>query len=146
MYDYITLRGGNNPGNAGGVAFTVSDLPDGQYKLWIYSARDALGQDGQLDVAAANQVLGGVSSDSTSGGSRDISDAGNPGVNYVVLDAQTVGGSLSFQWNLVDDITSSGNFSALNGLQLQQVVPEPSTSLLLIVAIGGMVARRRRIS
>lgn len=143
MYDYITLRGGNNPGNAGGVTFTVSDLPNGQYKLWIYSAGDATGQDGQLDIALANQVTGGASSAMTSGLSRDINDAGNPGVNYVVLDAQTVGGSLSFQWNLVGDETSTGNFSALNGFQIQQVVPEPSAAILFVVAIVGMAAGRR---
>jgi hypothetical protein len=144
MYDYITLRGGNNPGNAGGVAFTVSDLPDGAYKLYIYAAGDADGQDAQLDIAAANQIIGGVSSGSTLGTNRDITDAGNPGVNYVILDAQTVAGSLSFQWNLIGDLDSTGNFSGLNGFQIQQVVPEPASAMLLVLAMVGTIAVRRR--
>jgi len=152
MYDYITLRGGNNPGNAGGVTLTFSDLPVGRYKVYVYSAGDSIntgvGQDGQFDVAVANQVAGGISSAMTTGLSRDINAAGNPGVSWVAFDAQTTaGGSFSFQWNLVGDPLSTGNFSALTGIQIQQI-PEPSAAFLLIAAVTGSMAvlRRRQIA
>jgi len=117
---------------------TISDLANGQYKLYVYAAGDTAGQGGNFAVVPANQIVGGVSSGATTAAHRDIYNGGL-GVNYLVLDATATTGSIVLEWSRL----ANQAFGGLNGIQIHQV-PEPASFALAALGFGCVLFRRRK--
>jgi hypothetical protein len=120
------------------MSVNLAQVPAGAYKLYVYSAGDGAGQGAAISVDLDNQIAGGVASSATTGADRDIYNVANPGVNYVILDAQPdSNGNIDFT------LANPSNYFALNGFQLVPAVPEPAALSGLGMA-AALLARRIR--
>ena len=114
---------------------TVSSLPAGTYRLYVYAHGDADNQTSTITVAAGNG--GGAKSTATSGTNafRDAFAAGAEGVAYVTF-TPTVGAAGTLQF-------SAGNY--LNGFQLVQLAdPDHETVRITIPFTGERLFARLR--
>ena len=158
MGDYLELNSGSNS-TVISVAGTISGLFAGAvYELYFYAqgsdmigaASSAAGENALITVDGTSKQTGW---DGVDGGNGTLTED----VEYVKFTAQADGGGvISFDWanvvpgdNVVtDNVPSStgtgSQFSGLNGIQIVQVVPEPSSALLGMFGALGLLVRRRR--
>jgi hypothetical protein len=165
MSDWVSLNSAG-AGALGTATGTISGLASGQfYEIYFYgqgadNTPDDV-TDGQNSFFAITSSLGGpivgtgkqTGYDGTPGGNGVLTE----GDEYVKFAAQADGsGNIYFLWqnvipgnNVVSDSvqnsTNTGSqIAALNGIQIVQVVPEPSSALLALLGTFGLLARRRR--
>jgi hypothetical protein len=108
-------------------------LDGGLYTLYLYGAGDNANQRTTFTVGGVSQSTTGVT------GPHDLTE----GVDFVVFEnVLASGGFIGINYTLAGG-ASEGHF---NGFQLMEIVPEPSSALL--VGLGGLLAacRRRRRS
>lgn len=165
MFDSISIDSG-----AAGTLVTKSGtiaglVIGGTYEIYFYSQGDdnngSGGNDGQNGLFAITSTLGGsvigtakqTGYDGISGGNGILTE----NVEYVKFSATaSSSGEIFFKWENVvpgvnvttDNVPNSTNngsrFAVLNGIQIVQVVPEPSSALLALLGAFGLMARRRR--
>jgi hypothetical protein len=165
MSDWVSLNSAA-AGALGTATGTISGLASGQfYEIYFYgqgadNTPDDV-TDGQNSFFAITSSLGGpivgtgkqTGYDGTPGGNGVLTE----GDEYVKFAAQADGsGNIYFLWQNVipgnnvvsDSVQNSSNtgsaIGALNGIQIVQVVPEPSSALLALLGAFGLMARRRR--
>lgn len=126
-------------------AFGLHNVPTGTYDLFLYGANH------NNDRGAAFSVSSGTALDGIS--STLNLDNGQPaqsfilGATYVEFIGVTpdAGGNITGTWGAVTNPTSGNSGEGdFNGLQLVQVVPEPSTLSFLGLGLAGLFALRRR--
>ena len=141
MQDYITSPGWG-AGDGWPIRVELANLPTSTaFNLVVYSAGDSAGQGGTISLATDSTFSSIITSAATTGASRDIT-AGQ-GVAYQLFSGTTsASGTVDFEI-----ATTTDNWHALNGLQLEiAAVPEPSS---LALCGGGLVLLgmfRRRLS
>jgi hypothetical protein len=106
---------------------TVSSLPAGTYRLYVYAHGDADNQTSTVTVAAGNG--GGTKSTATSGANtfRDAFAAGAEGVSYVVF-TPTVGAAGTLQFSV-------GSY--VNGFQLVQLTDPDHETVRITIPFSG---------
>jgi hypothetical protein len=165
MFDSISIDSGA-AGTLVTKSGTIAGLAvGGTYEIYFYSQGDDNngngGNDGQNGLFAITSTLGGsvigtakqTGYDGVSGGNGILTE----NVEYVKFSATAnASGEIFFKWENVvpganvttDNVPNSTNngsrFAVLNGIQIVQVVPEPSSALLVLLGTFGLLARRRR--
>jgi hypothetical protein len=133
MEDYLEAPGWG-AGDGWPIKAQISGLPaSAAFDLVVYSSGNGTGQGATITLydPSGNLV------EATSAASRDI-DAGE-GVAYVAFQGTTdANGGVYFEVK-----TTTDNWHALNGLQIN-VVPEPSTFVLLSMAAAMLLVVRKR--
>ncbi|HVU27576.1 MAG TPA: PEP-CTERM sorting domain-containing protein [Verrucomicrobiae bacterium] len=132
---------------------TLNNVPDGVYDLFLYGSNT--GQDRGVTFNVNGVIQSTVNANVV--GAEAAPTAFTEGVNYVEYDNLVVsGGTLSFTYTANQAINRTGqpsdnygvNLEAdFNGLQLVQVVPEPSTMAFVGIGLAGglfRIIRRRR--
>jgi hypothetical protein len=141
MEDYITSPGWG-AGDGWPIRVELANLAGNTaFNLVVYSAGDSAGQGGTISLATDSTFSSIITSAATTGASRDIS-AGQEVAYQVFSGTTSATGTVDFEI-----ATTTDNWHALNGLQLELVpVPEPSS---LALCGGGLVLLgmfRRRLS
>lgn len=137
----------------------------GTYEIYFYSQGDDNngngGTDGQNGLFAITSSLGGPVIGTAKQTGYDGVPGGNgvftEGVEYVKFSATAnASGEIFFKWenvvpgvnvttdNVPNNTNNGSRFAVLNGIQIVQVVPEPSSALLALLGAFGLMARRRR--
>lgn len=130
------LDGYLDDNNAGGTSVTVTDIPYAQYDVHVYFNHD--GQDGETGIFNVDS-LNGVAYSTTgvfdlSNNSTGILDDGN---------SLTVSG-LSGDLVIVNDERAANSISNISGIQIVEVIPEPSSTVLLGLGGVALLLRRRK--
>jgi hypothetical protein len=165
MFDSISIDSGA-AGTLVTKSGTIAGLAvGGTYEIYFYSQGDDnngnAANDGQNGLFAITSTLGG----SVVGTAKQTGYDGVPGgngiltenVEYVKFSATAnSSGEIFFKWenvvpgvnvatdNVPNNTNTGSRFAVLNGIQIVQVVPEPSSALLALLGAFGLMARRRR--
>jgi hypothetical protein len=172
MRDYIRIDAGDTSGVVVSVGGKFSGLMvGGTYDLYFYGQGEIMNSisgasllRGQNSLFTVNGISKQTGWDGTALGNGLLAE----GIEYVKFTATAIdggieGGVINFNWanvvatgatpNVVTDSAPNGNtppantgsrFAALNGVQLVQTIPEPSSALLGLFGIAGLMVRRRR--
>jgi hypothetical protein len=160
MQDYLFLQSTNGLTETSATG-TITGLLAGQtYRVFFYGQGDNMVGSG----TAGQNSLFTIGTD-PAGASKQTGYDTTPGLadskEYVMFEAVADStGEIDFLWrNVVPGLPATGNvitdaapntsgggsrFAALNGIQIVQVVPEPSSALLALLGTFGLLARRRR--
>jgi hypothetical protein len=171
MRDYIRVDGVNS-GTVAVATGKFSGLVVGaSYDLYFYGQGELMAPGGSPTLNRGQNSLFTVNGNSLQT-SWDGTASGNgqlvEGIEYVKFTAVAInggleGGVIHFNWsnvvatgatpNAATDLAPNGNtppantgsrYGALNGIQLVSVVPEPSSALLVLLGMSGLLVRRRR--
>lgn len=120
------------------VTFELRDLdPNYSYRLRVFGARAiASTRITRYTVQGANGPFAGNLTVSDSGGAND---------DTILVFSNLTANALN-RISVSFTSFSGSNFGYLNAFELQQIIPEPSTVLLLVVGGGALQIARRRLS
>ena len=169
MRDYVRVDG-----VSGGVVATASGtisglVVGGSYDLYFYGQGELFSSGASL-LRGQNTLftVNGVSKQTSWDGAGVSPNSGDgflvEGIEYVKFTAVAIGGVINFSFsnvvatgstpNVATDLAPNQNtapgdntgsrYGALNGIQIVSVVPEPSSALLGMLGLAGLLARRRR--
>ena len=167
MRDYIRIDGVTGGTVVSTTGTFTGVVVGGTYELYFYGQGENMGPAGSGSLLRGQNSLftiGGTSKqtswDGIAGGNGILTE----GVEYVKFSTiADINGEINFSWanvvatgatpNVAVDLApnaatppsnTASRYSALNAIQLVQVVPEPSTALLSALGILGLIVRRRR--
>lgn len=160
MEDYLQLDSGANVSVAIASGVIGGLTAGNPYDIYFYGqGSDMAGTDasssGENSLFTVNSSSRQTGWDGLDGGDGNLVE----GMEYVKFTAVAdVGGKISFTWsNVVQGVnvmsdqvpsnTGTGSrFAALNGIQIVDAVPEPSTAFLATAASMLLLRRRRRVA
>ena len=141
--DQILMNGGLDGGNTTTLSMTVNNVPYALYDVYVYfDGGNTSGLNGTYtaDDGVAPQSALGTDNSNWNTTPGFVLDTGSGG-NYLVFSGLT-GSNLTV--SSLPTVTGGVTRAPLNGIQIVEVVPEPSTSILALLGLVGFVARRRR--
>lgn len=174
MRDYLRIDSGDTSGVVVSVNGTFSGLVvGGSYDLYFYGQGEIMGTSGAASIYRGQNSLFTVNGISKQTGWDGVASGNNvltEGIEFVKFSATAdSNGEINFQWaNVVAanpntgatgnvaansdaapngqpaSSNSNSRFAALNGVQLVSTVPEPSSALLGMLGMAGLLVRRRR--
>jgi hypothetical protein len=125
----------------GTISFTISDLPNGTYDLYLYGAAgNYTGQRANFTITGVgSQALSGASGGTTDGGTGGTVPGTDLGKSYAKFAGIIVTGG-----QITGTGTPNGSHVPFNGFQLVSVVPEPSGLVLACLSAVGLFVKVRR--
>lgn len=158
MEDYLLLDSGANSSVTTATGQIAGLRAGWSYDLYFYGqGSDMIGTDasssGENSLFTVNSISQQTGWDGVEGGDRKLAE----GIEYVKFTTVADGnGRINFTWSnvvagvnaetdkVVSNTNSGSRYAALNGMQIVEGVPEPSTALLAIPGLAGLTLRRRR--